>query len=675
MADRVRQLREQIRKLDYHYYVLDDPLVTDHEYDQLMNELKKLEKENPELVSEDSPTQRVGGQPLTGFSSVVHRVPLLSLDNAFSRQDLADFDRRVGEKTDDDERFYVCELKIDGVSIALTYENGVLVTAATRGDGLAGEDVTQNIKTIKSLPLRLNKPVPVLQVRGEVYIRKQDFALLNQEREERGEKTFANPRNSAAGSLRQLDPRITASRPLRVFIYDLLYSEGAVMDSQEEVLRYLLDQGFPVNPHWRRVESINGVEEYCNEWEHKRHDLEYETDGVVVKLGPLEPREKVGTTAKSPRWATAFKFPAEEKETRILEIELNVGRTGVITPTAVMTPVFIAGSTVSRASLHNYDLVTEKDIRIGDMVLIHKAGDVIPEVIRPLTERRDGRESIFVMPSNCPVCGSKVVRFEGEVAHRCDNIDCPARLKESLVFFASREAMDIEGLGPSLVEQLVNNRLVTRVADLYTLEVERLIPLERMGKKKADNLLEALEISKQRSLSRLLNALGIRFVGAKTARLVAEHFRDIDIIAGVGHEQLLEVPEVGGKIADSIVTFFSEPANLRMIESLQEAGVNTRENEVAPSGGPLEGKTFVLTGSLDKMTRQEASELIEKLGGKVTSSVSRNTSFVLAGTDPGSKLQKAQSLGIRVLDEAEFMEITSRQNDAASENIGPASLF
>jgi DNA ligase (NAD+) len=657
VKERIEQLRDQIRKHDYHYYVLDSPLITDREYDELLAELKSLEAEYPELVTPDSPTQRVGGEPLPGFTTVRHRVPLLSLDNTFSREELVEFNRRIQARLFPEEISYVCELKIDGVSIALIYEDGLLTSAATRGDGVVGENVTQNVRTIRTLPLRLRDPVPRLEVRGEIYIAKQDFVRLNREREERGEKTFANPRNSAAGSLRQLDPRVTASRPLKAFIYDLLYLEGPEICDQAEVLDFLRSQGFPVNPHWRLVSGIDEIWDYCQEWRERRHELDYETDGVVVKLNPLKTRETMGFTAKSPRWATAFKFPAEEKETRILEIELNVGRTGVITPTAVMTPVLIGGSVVSRASLHNFDLMRERDIRVGDWVIIHKAGDIIPEVIRPLVEKRTGKEEPFPVPDKCPVCAATVIRFEGEVAYRCDNINCPARLKESLIFFASREAMDIEGMGPAVVDQLVDRNLVQNVADLYSLSLEDLLTLDKTGKKKATNLLEAIEASKSRPLSRLLHALGIRFVGGKTARIVAERFRDIDVIAALSEQSLMQVPEIGAKIAASLVSFFEEPENLETIEKLKAAGVNTKEVVVTGAEGPLSNKTLVLTGSLESLTRNEATELIERHGGRVSSSVSRKTDYVVAGTDPGSKLDKARQLGIPVLTESEFLEL------------------
>lgn len=655
--EQIERLREQIRKHDYQYYVLDSPLISDREYDQLLSELKSLEARHPELITPDSPTQRVGGESLPGFTTIRHRVPLLSLDNTFTSGELTEFNRRVQARLSIDEVAYVCELKIDGVSISLVYEDGLLISAATRGDGVVGENVTENVRTVRNLPLCLKDPIPRLEVRGEIYIPKQDFVRLNQEREDKGEKTFANPRNSAAGSLRQLDPKITASRPLRAFIYDLLHVEGIQLENQSQVLEFLRNQGLPVNPHWREARGVDEVWAYCQDWEERRHELDYETDGVVVKLNSLSGRYEVGTTVKSPRWATAFKFPAEEKETEILGIELNVGRTGVITPTAVMNPVLIAGSVVSRASLHNIDLMRERDIRIGDRVMIHKAGDVIPEVIRPLVEKRTGQEKAFSMPERCPACDATVIRFEGEVAYRCDNINCPARIKESLIFFASRDAMDIEGMGPAIVEQLVEKSLVNNVADLYNLGLEDLLTLDKTGQKKATNLLHAIEASKSRPLSRLLHALGIRFVGGKTARILAEEYRDIEVVATLSQESLVEIPEIGVKIATSVVSFFNEPENLETIEKLKAAGVNTLEPKTATIEGRLSDKTLVLTGSLESLTRSQASEMIESQGGKVSSSVSRKTDYVVAGADPGSKLDKAQQLGITILTESEFLEL------------------
>ncbi len=658
LRKRAEKLRDEIRKHDYHYYVLDQPLISDAEYDRLVRELEEIERSYPELVTPDSPTQRVGGQVLKGFAVVRHRVPLLSLDNAFSQGELEAFDRRIKEKLGKEAVDYVCELKIDGVSVALVYQDGVLVSGATRGDGMVGEDVTQNVRTIRSLPLRLNRQIRRLEVRGEVYMPKEAFARLNREREERGEKNFANPRNAAAGSLRQLDPKVTAGRTLSIFVYDILYIEGEEVPSQLQTLEFLAEIGLPVDKNYRWCSSINEVISFCEEWQEKRHDLPYEIDGVVVKLNSIPARGFLGTTAKSPRWAIAYKFPAEEKETRIISIELNVGRTGVITPTAVMEPVSLAGTTVSRASLHNYDYIREKDIRIGDRVIVHKAGDIIPEVLRSLPERRTGEEIEFKMPETCPACGSKVVRFSGEVAYRCDNINCPARLKESLVFFASREAMDIEGLGPALVEQLVDRGMVRNVADLYYLTEEQLAGLERMGPKSARNLIKALEESKKRPLHRLLNALGIRYVGSKTARLLAERFRDIEQFADISPEELMSVPEVGEKIAESVIAFFAEPRNWETIRKLKDAGVNTVEGESSKGKDErFAGKTFVLTGALDSMTRSEAAKAIEERGGKVTSSVSGKTDYVVVGRDPGSKYDKAVALGVTILDENEFLDM------------------
>ncbi|NLU49185.1 MAG: NAD-dependent DNA ligase LigA [Syntrophomonadaceae bacterium] len=662
LQQRIEKLRDEIRKHDYHYYVLDQPLISDAEYDRLMRELFELEKAHPELVTPDSPTQRVGGEPLKGFETVRHRVPLLSLENTFSAEEIRSFHRRIRERVAEREITYVSELKLDGVSVALVYENGVLVSGATRGNGLVGEDVTSNVRTITPLPLRLQENIPRLEVRGEVFMPKEAFARLNRERDEKGEKTFANPRNAAAGSLRQLDARVTASRLLAVFVYDILYLEGREISTQHEALHFLASLGLPVNPHFRYCSSIDEVIGYCGEWQEKRHELPYEIDGVVIKLNPVAAREMMGSTARSPRWATSYKFPPEERVTRLLGIELNVGRTGVITPTAVMEPVFLAGSTVSRASLHNYDLIRERDIRLNDMVIVHKAGDVIPEIIGPVKEKRTGKEMEFAMPDRCPVCGSQVVRFSGEVAYRCDNINCPARLKESLVFFASRDAMDIEGLGPALVEQLVDKGLVSNVADLYYLNEEQLAGLERMGKKSAANLIAALQESKKRPLSRLLHALGIRHVGLKSARLLTEHFRDIDDFRSLTRENLVAIPEVGEKMAESIIAFFAEPRNLDTIERLKQAGVNTCETvPAAPAGTLFAGKTFVLTGTLESMTRPEATAAIEALGGKVTGSVSKKTDYVVVGTNPGSKYDKAVSLGVAILTEDELLLMLGRE--------------
>lgn len=651
------KLREALREHDYRYYVLDDPVISDAEYDRLMQELIELEKRYPELVSPDSPTQRVGGDVREGFATIPHPRTLLSLEDAFSRQDMAAFDRRVREVVPGDELSYVCELKIDGLTVALSYRDGVLSHAATRGNGDEGEDVTPNARTIRSLPLRLREAVPSLSVRGEVYMPKAAFANLNQEREERGERLFANPRNAAAGSLRQLDTRITARRELSLFAYDIIDSEGLAFSSQEDLLLLLKRLGFPVNPEYRVVKSLDEVMEYCAYWQERRHQLPYEIDGVVVKLNPLYYREILGATAKTPRWAVAYKFPPEEKETRLIAVELNVGRTGIIAPTAIMEPVTLAGTTVSRASLHNFDLVAERDIREGDVVRVHKAGDIIPEVIGPVVEKRTGAEKPIIPPESCPVCGEKAVRFEGEVAYRCINSNCPARLKESLIFYASREAMDIEGLGPAIVDLLVDEGLVKDIADLYRLTEEDLASLPRLGDKSAANLVKAIAASKGRPLSRLLNGLGIRYVGSKTARNLAESFPDLDMYKDLSEEELAKVPEVGEKIAKSVTGWFSEPSNLRLIEELKAAGVNTREEKKKGKTGYFTGKTVVLTGTLSSFTRDQAAALIEEQGGRVAGSVSRKTDCVVAGEAAGSKLAKAQQLGIPVIDEQEFIRL------------------
>ncbi|MBP1762590.1 MAG: ligase [Firmicutes bacterium] len=654
----IENLRDEIRKHEYQYYVLDDPLVSDAEYDALVRELTRLEKKYPELVSLDSPTQRVGGKALEVLQPVRHRSTLLSLDNAFSLADLHDFDRRI--KKVDDSSGYMAELKIDGLTVALIYEDGILIRAATRGDGTIGEDVTLNVRTIKSIPLRLKQPLPRLEVRGEVYLPKNDFVRLNQEREERGERVFANPRNAAAGSLRQQDPGVTAGRALAAFIYDITYIEGVAIETQQETLAFLLAQGFPVNQEASYCENIEEVYDYCQRFEERRHTLPYEIDGVVVKLNPFGPRQELGQTAKSPRWAIAYKFLAEEKETRLLDIEINVGRTGIIAPTAIMEPVSLAGTTVSRASLHNFDLIKDKDIRLGDLVLLHKAGDIIPEIIRPLPEKRNGDEQIIMPPENCPVCASRAVRFDGEVALRCENINCPARLKESLIFFASRPAMDIEGMGPALVEQLVERGLVGEIADIYSLHGEALAKIERMGSKSAQNIINAIEASKKRPLHRLLTALGIRHIGAKTARILTREINNLEDFYQVTEEQLLNISEVGPKMADSLLSFFAESRNRAGLERLKLAGLNMSEENDDTGEQPLSGKTFVLSGAMKAMGRQEASEKIEALGGKTSGSVSKKTSYLLLGDEPGSKYDKAVQLGVTIMQEDEFLALLQK---------------
>ncbi|MEQ8175138.1 MAG: NAD-dependent DNA ligase LigA [Syntrophomonadaceae bacterium] len=651
---RIEELRNEIRKHEYQYYVLDAPLVSDAEYDHLMRELQGLEEQNPHLIVPESPTQRVGGQALDKFAPIRHSTTLLSLDNAFSYQDLIEFDRRVQKAVETPH--YVGELKIDGVSIALTYIDGLLVSAATRGDGQVGEDVTANVRTIKQVPLRLHRSLPRLEVRGEVYLPKKEFLRLNQEKEENGERVFANPRNAAAGSLRQLNPSVTASRNLAAFFYDILNLEGATLSEQRQVLSFLKEMGLPVSSEARYCENIAEVFAMTGIYEEQRHQLPYEIDGIVIKLNQLDSRALLGATAKSPRWAIAYKFPAEEKESRLLDVEVNVGRTGIIAPTAILEPVSLAGTTVSRATLHNYDLVREKDIRKGDLVLVHKAGDIIPEIIRPISEKRDGSEIEITPPETCPACSSKAVRLEGEVAYRCENINCPARIKESLIFFASRSAMDIEGMGPSLVDQLVEKNLVNKLEDIYILDEAGLAGLERMGSKSAANLVKAIEESKKRPLHRLITALGIKHIGAKSARLLTEKYHHIDEFLCLSETELLSIPEIGPKMAESLLFFFAEPRNLATLDALRAAGLNLEE-EKSSDVKPLQGLSFVLTGALESMTREEAGEKIQALGGKVSSSVSKKTSYVVVGSEPGSKYEKAVQLGIKILGEEELLQM------------------
>jgi DNA ligase (NAD+) len=659
ITDRVRRLRELLDKYNYEYHVLDNPSVPDSEYDRLMQELIELETRYPELVTPDSPTQRVGGEPLKAFKKVTHKTPMLSLSNAFNEGDLRDFDRRVRQAVGD-EVSYVCELKIDGLAVSLTYEEGLFVLGATRGDGTTGEDITQNLKTIRSLPLRLKEPVD-LEVRGEVYMPRRSFERLNKKREAEGETLFANPRNAAAGSLRQLDPKIAAERQLDIFLYQIGSAPGRALRTHSEGLEWLKALGLKTNPEWRRCATIDDVLDYIDYWTKKRPELAYDIDGIVIKVDDLDQQRRLGFTAKSPRWAIAYKFPAEEVVTTLEDIELTVGRTGVITPTAVLKPVQVAGTTVSRATLHNEDLIREKDIRIGDHVIVHKAGDIIPEVVGVLFDRRTGNEVPYRMPDRCPECGGELVRLEGEVALRCINPKCPAQIREGLIHFVSRNAMNIEGLGEKVITQLFERDLIHDVADLYALKYEDLIKMERMGDKSANNLLAAIAASKENSLERLLFGLGIRYVGEKAAKTLAQAFGHIDRLIAATKEELLAVDEVGEKMADSIRTFFDNPDCLALIDELKAHGVNMAYKGPAPSDesaadSPFNGKTVVLTGKLEAMSRGEAQKEIERRGGKVTGSVSRKTDLVIAGSDAGSKLSKARELGVEVWDEARFLE-------------------
>ncbi|MDQ6595598.1 NAD-dependent DNA ligase LigA [Bacillus salipaludis] len=655
---RINELKSLLNQYGYEYYVLDKPTVPDLEYDRLMQELLKLEEKYPELKTSDSPSERVGGPILDLFEKVEHRTPMLSLGNAFNDGDLRDFDRRVRQAVGDTVS-YVCELKIDGLAVSLRYENGLFLQGATRGDGTIGEDITANLKTIKSIPLRLRENVSI-EVRGEAFMPKRSFEALNRVKEENGEEPFANPRNAAAGSLRQLDPKMAASRNLDVFLYGIGDIGGLGVTSHGEGLDYLDALGFKTNKERRKCSGIDDVIEYVNSWVEKRPHLPYEIDGIVIKVDSLEQQEQLGTTAKSPRWAIAYKFPAEEVVTTLLDIELSVGRTGVVTPTAILVPVKVAGTTVQRASLHNEDLIREKDLKIGDKVVIKKAGDIIPEVVNVLAEERTGTERDFYMPTHCPECESELVRLDGEVALRCINPKCPAQIREGLIHFVSRDAMNIEGLGERVISQLFTEKLIADVADLYKLTREQLLALERMGEKSVSNLLKAIEASKSNSLEKLLFGLGIRHVGAKAAKTLAQEFGSMDHLAAATKEQLISINEIGEKMADSIVTFFEQEEVSSLIKELSSYGVNMDYKGAKPvlaaeSDSIFAGKTIVLTGKLEKLSRNEAKEKIEALGGNVAGSVSKKTHLVIAGEEAGSKLSKAQELGIEVWDEEKLL--------------------
>ncbi|MBT2696085.1 NAD-dependent DNA ligase LigA [Bacillus sp. ISL-40] len=656
---RITEISSLLNHYGYEYYVLDKPSVPDAEYDKLMQELLELEENHPQLKTADSPSLRVGGTVLDLFEKVEHRTPMLSLGNAFNEQDLRDFDRRIRQAVGVDIS-YVCELKIDGLAVSLRYVDGLFAQGATRGDGTIGEDITANIKTIKSVPLRLRENVS-LEVRGEAYMPKRSFEALNQTRAEHGEELFANPRNAAAGSLRQLDPKIAASRRLDVFLYGIgNISEISGIDSHSEGLDYLDRLGFKTNHERNKCASVDEVIEYVNSWVEKRPHLPYEIDGIVIKVDSYAHQAELGTTAKSPRWAIAYKFPAEEVVTTLLDIELSVGRTGVITPTAILEPVKVAGTTVQRASLHNEDLIREKDIKLGDKVVIKKAGDIIPEVVNVLADHRTGEEVEFHMPTHCPECESELVRFEGEVALRCINPKCPAQLREGLIHFVSRVAMNIEGLGEKVISQLFAEKLIADVADIYKLTREQLLALERMGEKSATNLIKAIEISKDNSLEKLLFGLGIRHVGAKAAKTLAQQFGTMDKLAAATKEDLIAVNEIGDKMADSIVAFFEKEEAVELINELVIAGVNMEYKGSRPvsaenSDSIFAGKTVVLTGKLERLSRNEAKDKIEALGGNVAGSVSKKTHLVIAGVEAGSKLTKAQELGIEVWGEEKLL--------------------
>ncbi|MEL3973882.1 NAD-dependent DNA ligase LigA [Rossellomorea oryzaecorticis] len=660
---RIQELHELLNQYNYEYHVLDKPSVPDSEYDQLLRELIDLEDQYPELQTADSPSQRVGGAILDAFEKVEHRSQMLSLGNAFNEQDLRDFDRRVRQAVGDDFS-YVCELKIDGLAVSLRYDKGVFVQGATRGDGTIGEDITSNLKTIRSIPLKIKEPLS-FEVRGEAFMPKRSFEALNKVKEDKGEEPFANPRNAAAGSLRQLDPKIAASRNLDIYLYALADIGDTGIDSHSEGLDQLDKLGFKTNPERKRCADVEEVLEYVESWTERRPDLSYDIDGIVIKVDSLEQQKELGTTAKSPRWAIAFKFPAEEVITILKEIELSVGRTGVVTPTAILEPVRVAGTTVQRASLHNEDLIREKDIKIGDHVVIKKAGDIIPEVVNVLEEKRTGDEQEFNMPTHCPECESELVRLEGEVALRCINPKCPAQIREGLIHFVSRNAMNIDGLGEKVISQLFREQLIVDVADLYKLERDQLLQLERMGEKSVDNLLQAIDASKKNSLEKLLFGLGIRHVGAKAAKTLAQEFGSMDQLINVSKEDLTNINEIGEKMADAIVAYFENDEVKELIQELKDAGVNMEYKGPKPvsaseSDSYFAGKTIVLTGKIERLSRNEAKEKIELLGGKVTGSVSKKTDLLIAGEDAGSKLTKANELEIEVWDEDKLMEELNR---------------
>ena len=666
VQERAAELRAEIEKHNYRYYVLDDPEIGDAEYDRLFAELQALEREHPALAAPDSPTQRVGGAPLSGFAPVKHGAPMLSLNNAFSEDDVIAFDRRAREALGADEIEYAAEPKFDGLAISLRYDDGVFVQGATRGDGTTGEDVTANLRTVRSIPLRLRGRVPdVLEVRGEVVMLKRDFEALNERQRAAGEKEYVNPRNSAAGALRQLDPRMTAARPLRFYGYGIGTAEqlrGA--KTHAEVLDRLAEAGVPVSAERRVVRGVDGVLRFYAALQSRRAELPYEIDGVVYKVNRVEQQAKLGFVSRAPRFAIAHKFPAEEATTEVAGIEINVGRTGALTPVAKLKPVFVGGVTVTNATLHNEDEMRRKDVRIGDTVVVRRAGDVIPEIVRVVQEKRPGDARVFEMPQRCPVCGSGVVRLPDEAVARCSGgLFCPAQRKQALLHFASRRAMDIEGLGEKLVDQLVDQGIVRTPADLYRLGVGALAELERMAEKSAQNVVEAIDRSRRTTLARFVYALGIRNVGEATAADLARHFGALDGLMDATEEQLQEVSDVGPIVAVSVRRFFSERHNREVIEQLRAGGVRWDEHPPqAKPAGRLAGKTFVLTGTLPKLSRDDAKALIESHGGKVAGSVSKKTDFVVAGDDPGSKLEKARGLGIAVLDEEGLMRLVEGAN-------------
>ena len=655
---KVKELRSAIENHNYRYYVLDGPEISDAEFDQLLRELQDLEKNYPELQDLDSPTRRVGSKPLTAFTTVEHKIPMLGLDNAFNEKEIFEFDQRTRRLLQADVIEYYCELKIDGLAVSLQYEGGKLIKGSTRGDGYSGEDVTLNLRTIRQIPLKLSEPLN-LEVRGEVFISRNDFEDLNRQREQEAQPLFANPRNAAAGSLRQLDPQLTARRPLKIFIYGL-GANDLKLETQEDILNYLEQKRFPVNEIRQRCNGVDEVWSFCSRMQKERSFLPYDIDGVVIKVNAVEWQRDLGFTARSPRWAIAFKYPPEEKETKVLDIQFNVGRTGAITPVAILEPINLSGTKVQRASLHNEDFVRDKGIMIGDTVVVRKAGEIIPEVLAVVEAKRSGKELPFEMPQNCPSCGSEAVRLLDEAARRCLNPSCPAQLVEKIAHFASRGAMDIEGLGPAAAMLLFQNKMVNDIGDLYYLQREVLSALPRMADKSTSNLLAAIDKSKTNPLRRLLYGLGIRHVGDKASRLLAERYGSLDQLSAATVDELQEIDEIGPKIAETVLLFFKKPETDQLLGKLRKAGVNFTEpitlNETVASSS-MAGKTFVFSGGLEKYTREQAAALIEERGGKVVNSVSRKTDYLVLGSEPGNKLAKAEALGLKIIEEKELKKM------------------
>jgi DNA ligase (NAD+) len=657
---RIKTLRKKIQHHEKKYYVDNAPEISDYEFDILVKELQKLEEQFPDLITPDSPTQRVGEQALDGFASVEHATPMLSLDNGYNKQDLRDFEGRIQKIIPSDNIEYVAELKIDGLGISIIYRNGMFSQAITRGDGLRGDDVTANVKTIKSLPLAIETNQTV-EARGEIFLPFSSFQTINEERERGGEPIFANPRNAAAGSIRMLDPKEVAQRNLDMFLYSV-FLDGEERKSQWDNLGILNKLHMKTNPNSRLCHDLEEVFDFYDEWNEKRDGLDYDVDGIVIKVNSTEQQKLLGSTAKFPRWAISFKFPARQATTKIKDILIQVGRTGALTPVADLEPVKLSGITISRSTLHNEEEIRRKDIRIGDTVLVERSGDVIPKVVSVIKQKRTGKERPFVFPKACPVCHVAAFQPEGEAVSRCPNPSCPARLRESLLHYASRKAMNIEGLGEAIIDQLISNNLVKNIPDLYNLSPEDVMGLERMGPKSTQNLMDEIEKSKNREVARLVFALGIRFVGERTAQALSAHFKSVDALSHADYDELLPIPDVGSKVAESVVFFFMQPDNLELLHRLKDAGVNFVEREKPEEARkPLKDQTFVLTGKLTRLTREEAAEIIQKLGGTVVSTVSGKTSYLIVGENPGSKLQKAKRLGVSTMDEAEFHHFIDSQ--------------